>query len=48
MDMYKRFNMRLSLKSSKGMGLLPITKKMFDGNPTNAIGDPKRSVQRDK
>ena len=29
------------LKSSKGMGLLPMTKKMLDGNPTNEIGNPK-------
>ena len=35
------------LKSSKGMGLLPMTKKMLDRNPTNEIGDPKMSVQRD-
>ena len=35
------------LKSSKGMSLLPMTKKMLDGNPTNEIGDPKMSVQRD-
>lgn len=35
------------LKSSKGMGLLPMTKEEDDGNPTNAIGDPKRLVQRD-
>lgn len=35
------------LKSSKGMGLLPMTKKMLDGNPTNETGDPKMLVQRD-
>ena len=35
------------LKSFKGMSLLPTTKKLSDGNPTDEIRDPKRLVHRD-